>query len=212
MTWTRLITPTELIEDDRGMCWAYSLEALQQARERADASGTYRYDFSPKQFAELYGSDRFSQDEYLAFLEEQGFDVNRVRADVLASMERTKQSQLKSKEKAEAFFRLFKEQWHLLNADVKKYLDEDSIYFFLDLVVADAASTKARLLAVRRHAADPKQVEKERVKECWQLWRRDPSRYAGKAAFARDMLSKFESLESQRVIERWCKEWESVPS
>ena len=61
----------------------------------------------------------------------------------------------------------------------------------------------------KKLAADPKQKEKILVRECWDEWQKQTDRYKGKAAFARDMLNKFESLESQRVIERWCKEWES---
>ena len=63
-----------------------------------------------------------------------------------------------------------------------------------------------------RHAADPKQGAKQQAKECWDAWQKKPAQYKSKSAFARDMLDKFESLESQRVIERWCKEWESEPS
>jgi hypothetical protein len=62
--------------------------------------------------------------------------------------------------------------------------------------------------AMARLAADPKQAEKRAVRECWELWRQDPGRYDGKAAFARDMLHKFETLQSAVVIERWCRAWE----
>jgi len=72
-------------------------------------------------------------------------------------------------------------------------------------------SQNARYAAFARHATDPKQKDKALVRECWSDWQKEPGRYKGKSAFARDMLNKFESLESQRVIERWCKEWESVP-
>jgi len=71
---------------------------------------------------------------------------------------------------------------------------------------------KARVNALVRHWGDPKQAAKLQVKECWDLWRMDPQRYKSKSAFARDMLGKFEDLESQRVIERWCKEWEMEPT
>lgn len=63
-----------------------------------------------------------------------------------------------------------------------------------------------------KHAADPKQAAKQQVRECWDAWQKKPTQYKSKSAFARDMLDKYESLESQRVIERWCKEWESEPS
>jgi hypothetical protein len=66
--------------------------------------------------------------------------------------------------------------------------------------------------ARKRHIADPKQAAKQHVRECWELWQKEPARYAGKAAFARDMLSKYEDLKSQPVIEGWCRDWESSPS
>ncbi len=66
----------------------------------------------------------------------------------------------------------------------------------------------ARAGALGMLAKDPKQKEKALVRECWELWQSEPKRYTGKAAFALDMLGKFESLKSQAVIERWCREWE----
>lgn len=199
----------EMVKDDNAMCWAYSLQAIRQATRNNDESATPRYDFDPAKFAKVYGSDRFSQAEYLAYLEQQGFDSDKIKADVLASLELTRETQLGSQQKAVDFFELFKNAWHVLDADVTKYLDGDSIYYLLELAVADASATKARLLAIRRHAEDPKQREKEQVRECWKLWQAEPARYKSKSAFSKDMLSKFESLESQRVIERWCKKWES---
>jgi hypothetical protein len=62
--------------------------------------------------------------------------------------------------------------------------------------------------AYAKLATDPKQKDKALARECWDEWRKQPDRYSGKAAFARDMRDKFTSLESQPVIERWCREWE----
>ena len=66
----------------------------------------------------------------------------------------------------------------------------------------------AKAGAVGKLANDPKQVDKSAVRECWELWRKDRIRYPSKAAFARDMLDKYQTLISQKVIERWCGEWE----
>jgi len=57
-------------------------------------------------------------------------------------------------------------------------------------------------------AKSPKQQTKQLVRECWDAWQARPTAYEGKSAFARDMLSKYEDLKSQRVIERWCLAWE----
>lgn len=54
---------------------------------------------------------------------------------------------------------------------------------------------------------DGKQTAKQQVRECWELWQKEPSRYKGPTAFARDMRAKFENLESEEVIRRWCREW-----
>ncbi len=99
-----------------------------------------------------------------------------------------------------------------LNLLIRENLDSESIWEFIYLVGDMTRSTRAKLLARNRHIADPKQRAKEHVRDCWERWKNEPSRYKGKAAFARDMLDKYEELTSQRVIERWCKEWESEPS
>ena len=71
-----------------------------------------------------------------------------------------------------------------------------------------SVSTNAALGAQAKLAADPKQKDKGLVRECWDEWQAQPHRYKGKAAFARDMLTKFENLQSQPVIEGWCRLWE----
>jgi hypothetical protein len=71
-----------------------------------------------------------------------------------------------------------------------------------------SVSAIAAMGARAKLANDPKQKERALVRECWEDWQQEPDRYRGKAAFARDMLSKFESLQSQPVIEGWCRIWE----
>lgn len=63
--------------------------------------------------------------------------------------------------------------------------------------------------AAARHANDPKQKAKRHVYDCWKDWQAGIRQYKSKAAFARDMMAKWEVLESQKVItDRWCKDWE----
>lgn len=71
-----------------------------------------------------------------------------------------------------------------------------------------ARSEFSALGAIERHKRDPKQTDKIFVKECWLAWRANKSTYKGKAPFARDMLQKCENLQSTKVIEDWCREWE----
>lgn len=68
----------------------------------------------------------------------------------------------------------------------------------------DSAMRSAKL----RHANDPKQAEKNFVLDCWKSWETNPQQYKSKAKFARAMLEKCEKLESQKVIEDWCRAWD----
>jgi len=69
-------------------------------------------------------------------------------------------------------------------------------------------SYRAKYNGMLAHVGKPKQQEKSFVKDCWLEWKKDPSRYKSKAAFARDMLEKCEHLTSTDKICRWCNAWE----
>lgn len=75
--------------------------------------------------------------------------------------------------------------------------------------LAEARSRLGYEAAIEKLRRDPKQREKAFVRECWDSWQQKPSAYKGKAAFARDMLSKCEHLESVKKIEDWCRTWEA---
>lgn len=77
-----------------------------------------------------------------------------------------------------------------------------------EALLKHANSESARKRAMIRHEKDPKQADRNFVFNCWKEWRKKPESYKGKAAFARDMLDKCENLESQKVIEDWCRRWE----
>lgn len=71
-----------------------------------------------------------------------------------------------------------------------------------------AESKRQSEIAKQRHAESDKRRDLKRVKDCWIEWQRTPSNYRSKAAFARDMLSKYENLESTKYIEDMCRQWE----
>ncbi|EIN02289.1 hypothetical protein WQE_04852 [Paraburkholderia hospita] len=77
-----------------------------------------------------------------------------------------------------------------------------------DRLVQKARVMLGRAGAQGKLAKDPKQVEKKFVRDCWQGWQEDPSRYKSKAAFARDMMEKCAHLTSTKQIEDWCRDWE----
>ena len=79
-------------------------------------------------------------------------------------------------------------------------------------VVKKARRDLARNAAMERLKRDPKQKEKLFVRECWDKWQENPDSYKSKTAFSKDMLSKYETLENQNVIVRWCGAWEKENS
>lgn len=104
------------------------------------------------------------------------------------------------------------DEWEAkIDAAIKENIDGRSIYAFVGICSKEGGGwvrQNATLGALAKLAKDPKQKEKAQVRESWNLWQWRPDLYAGKAAFARDMLDKFESLKSQPVIEGWCRTWE----
>jgi len=76
-------------------------------------------------------------------------------------------------------------------------------------------SESASQAALERYKNDPKQKAKAEVKVLWESWQdldenARKNRYKSQAAFAKDMLEKFEILENQNVIERWCTQWKGA--
>ena len=84
----------------------------------------------------------------------------------------------------------------------------DTLNELLEPIKAYFNKLNASMGAAAKLSKDPKQQEKALVRECWGDWQNEPTRYKGNATFARDMLQKFETLTSQPVIERWCRDWQ----
>lgn len=84
-----------------------------------------------------------------------------------------------------------------------------------DLIRVDRTkrAKKNRQVGIEKN---PKRVELEIVKDCWNKWQENPSRYKTNTAFAKDMLKKFEPedpaeqskhLNSEKYITTKCTEW-----
>lgn len=203
------LTEFEQRNDDAVMCLKYYGEALCSLALNAVRGATefpyYGQPFKPEEFAETIGNRPFTQDEYLVFLGSQGFDVDKIKTGVAALHQRIDESHARAK----VFFEIFKTEWIIEQSDIEKYLDHSTIHNFIELVVRDSASTVARLKAIKMHAKSPKQADKALVRQYWNDWQQNqPDRYKSKAAFAHDMIDKFPNLESQPVIEGWCRTWE----
>lgn len=192
-----------MLNDECGMCNVLHFEALQYAREKQIAN--------PASPDEHFGLNRSSWSiaSYKTYLDSAGIDGEIVHQLVLASIERTVNFAEKKRKKAQKFFEIFTSQIWVTNEELRTYIDEDSIYDLMAIVVDNVDETRARINAMKRHEKDPKQLAKQQVRECWEAWKTKPTRYKGKSAFARDMLSKFDDLESSEVIQRWCRDWDA---
>ncbi|WP_039321981.1 hypothetical protein [Burkholderia sp. A9] len=75
---------------------------------------------------------------------------------------------------------------------------------------ADKRTRNSRRAALIGHSQDVngKATAKRSVRWHWVQWQSDPAMYKNKASFARIMMDKYEPLQSQSVIERWCRQWE----
>jgi hypothetical protein len=91
-------------------------------------------------------------DDFLAFLETFGIDSKLIKESVLNSFNETAKSTQLAKQNAEKFFHIFQTEWHVKNTHVKEFIDESSVYHLIELAIADAAKTRARLNAIKRHA------------------------------------------------------------
>ena len=60
----------------------------------------------------------------------------------------------------------------------------------------------------RRAANDPIAVTKRDVRRCWVEWKKRPDLYKSTAGFSRAMVDRFLKLSSDRVVAKWCRDWE----
>jgi hypothetical protein len=88
---------------------------------------------------------------YLAELENLGFDIPALLAKSETFLRSFNESVSNKKSKAAAFFELMKSEWMVVDEDVKKYIDGDSIYELIELVLMHTDTTRARMKAVKRH-------------------------------------------------------------
>ena len=208
----RRYSPEELLNglDDAGRLSFYFIEASSMARKLNNDPPR-----SPSKH-ECLG-------DYLNYLESLGFHVKMMHENFYATMEFIKAEEINHKKMAEEFMHRYEEDHPFISEELfNEYVNIDTLEYIIDYAINHSRRLKARRAASKKLNEDPKQHAKQQVRECWDDWKKKPSLYKSKSAFARDMLDKFPShkdekgrqagLGSQRVIERWCKEWESEPS
>lgn len=157
---------------------------------------------TPEDYALSTGGRPFTPTEYLCYLGKLGYDTDGIEAWV-GAIEKSLQDDI---DKAEAFFKLFQNEWHVAQSDVEKYINDSSIYHFIELVVADAASTKARLKAVKRHA------ENHSMKKEVFIWLdTNMSKYKSMDSAAEAIAGKVTPIKF-RTARDWVGEWKKLRS
>ena len=200
------LTELETRNDDETMCHKYYGQALFQLALKAGPGATefpyHGQPFKPEEFAETFENRQFTQTEYLVFLSAQGFDINEIRAGVSS----IHQSIDEDHERAKAFFKIFKTDWSIDQSDIEKYLDHDSIHHFIKLVVADSASTKARLKAIKGHAKN--HSDKAKV---FDWCDKTMSNFSSMDDAAFDIAETF-IPQKFRAVRDWMTEWKKLRS
>lgn len=105
----------------------------------------------PDKVTASLGKNSITFDEYLENLRAGGFDVDALLEKGAAAEKSLNESITNRKTKAATFFKLIQNQFVVDDDDVRKYIDGDSIYDLMQLVLDHADSTRARLMAVKRH-------------------------------------------------------------
>ena len=202
MSWTTLVNVPKMLTDDRQICQCFIHAAWSQAeREGKD------FDIDPATYvADLFGGVLPTQEKLLELLESKGFNAGAIKREIYDDISALGEDQLKSKNEAQEFFNLFKTQWHVLRDDVEKLINENSIYFLLELAVTNAASTKARLLATKRHADNHKMKAKVFV------WcDENMHRFSSMDDAALDIAETFVN-QKFRAVRSWMTEWKKLRS
>ena len=151
--------------------------------------------------------------DYLEYLESVGYPLADLKRNFFDSHQRGIDERARQKANAEAFIRYIEKNAFHIEKDVfDKYVNNISLEYIIDYAVTHSRRLKAKSGAAKKLKHDPKQADKTQVRECWELWQQEPTRYKWKTTFAKDMMDKYPSLESVAVITRWCKEWESEAS
>ena len=137
----------------------------------------------PKDIALTLGKLTVTVAEYLGELRRLGIDTDGLQRQAKEFERNYRDSQAASEEKAQKLFDLMLESPFFTDEEVHALIDSTSIYKFVGLVLDNVTTARARINVHAKLASDPKQKEKLLVKECWELWQREPTRYKGKAAF-----------------------------
>lgn len=190
----------ENTQSDDQLCNKYYGGVLAQDVVRGPSDRSHPY--TPEDYALSIGGRPITPAEYLSYLGEFGYDTDGIKAWV-GELEKLIQD---DRDKAEAFFRLFQNEWHVVQSDVEKYINDSSIYHFIELVVADAASTKARLKAVKRHA------ENHSMKKEVFIWLdTNMSKYKSMDSAAEAIAGKVTPIKF-RTARDWVGEWKKLRS
>ena len=168
----------------------------------------------PSEYAKTVGRGSITQSEYLDYLGKVGFNTESLSQGV--AVEEMREKCLDGiKAKAEAFFRIFMgEKFDEVDGfvrivsqeDIDKYIDNLSIYHFIKLVVANAASAEARLKALKGHGDN--HAAKAKV---FAWCDTNMTRFSSMDDAALDIAETFVP-QKFRAVRGWMTEWKKLRS
>lgn len=102
--------------------------------------------------AESKGCGTITFAEYVSELAARGHDIKAIHEAAAVLRNDFSSALAKRKSNALAFFNLMKTQWYVTDDEVREFIDAESIYELIELVLEHTDTTRARLNARKRHA------------------------------------------------------------
>ena len=128
----------------------YIFSLLQAVSDSNHANHESRVPY-PDEVATSFGLNSVTKDAYLSYLRTSGFDVEAILKNADKREREYRESLSDRKNRAQEFFDLIQTRWSVTDDDVRALINAESIYDLLELTLEYADSTRARLMAVKRH-------------------------------------------------------------
>lgn len=161
---------------------------------------------SMEDVADAIGKPIISLDEYLEYVQRLGVDIEEVKRMESEAERRFLEEKAESQIKAQSLLYLLATDRHITDEQIHKHLDRSSIFYFVDLVLSNSRSVRARMNARRSH------LEHEAMKNEAFDWLDSPD-----ASLFRTMDDKATQITRLvpikfRAARRWVGEWKKLRS
>ena len=161
---------------------------------------------TPNDLAKSVDRESLSYPEYVNALKANGIDTEKLHELAQNISNSYEQSLFDRKVKAAKFFELIKTEWLIGDAEVRELIDGESIIDLLELVLAHADTTRARIKAVKRHAENHEMKAK-----VFEWCDENMPRFKSMDDAAFDIAGTF-IPQKFRTVREWMTEWKKLRS